>query len=288
MKTLTSHQDTPTKYVSVAGNRFAYRELGPAGGTPVIFLNHLAAVLDNWDPRVVDGFAEQHHVITFDNRGVGASEGKTPSSIEEMATDAIAFIKALGHDQVDLMGFSMGGFVAQVVAAREPGLVRKLILTGTGPAGGAGIDRVTSLTYLDLLHGALTMRDAKYYLFFTRSANGRSEAKKFLKRIKERTQDRDKAISISSFQAHLKAIHAWAKQAPSDLAEIKQPTFVANGDDDRMVPTSNSRDLASRIPGAQLSIYADAGHGGIFQYHSQFVAEALKFLAEVHSLSTEH
>jgi pimeloyl-ACP methyl ester carboxylesterase len=278
MSVTTSHQDAATKAVDVGGTTFAYRDLGPRTGTPVIFLNHLAAVLDNWDPRVVDGMASQRRVITFDNRGVGASQGRTPSSIAEMAKDAVAFIRALGLDQVDLLGFSMGGFVAQVIAAEQPDLVRKIILAGTGPAGGEGIDKVTKLTYFDIVRGALTLRDAKYYLFFTATANGRSEARKFLKRLRERAKDRDKAISVPSFQAHLKAIHTWGLREPSDLSRIQQPVFVANGDHDRMVPTHNSVDLVHRLPNAQLKIYPDAGHGGIFQYHAEFVPEALDFL----------
>ena len=278
MPVTTSHQDAATKTVDVGGTSFAYRDLGPRTGTPVIFLNHLAAVLDNWDPRVVDGIAAQRREITFDNRGVGASKGRTPSSIAEMAKDAVAFTRALGFDQVDLLGFSMGGFVAQVIAAEQPDLVRKIILAGTGPAGGEGIDKVTLLTYLDMARGALTLRDAKYYLFFTETANGRSEARAFLKRLKERTEDRDKAISIPSFRAHLKAIHGWAVQQPTDLAHIQQAVFVANGDHDRMVPSHNSADLARRLPNANLRIYPDAGHGGIFQYHAAFVPEALDFL----------
>jgi pimeloyl-ACP methyl ester carboxylesterase len=278
MSTIASYQRAPTEIVDVAGVAFSYRDLGPRGGTPVVFLNHLAAVLDNWDPRVVDGIAARRRVITFDNRGVGASQGKTPTSIAEMARDAVAFIRALGFDEVDLLGFSMGGFVAQVIAEEQPDLIRKVILAGTGPAGGDGIDKVTMLTYLDIARGALTLRDAKYYLFFTETANGRSEARKFLKRLKERTNDRDKSISVSSFRAHLKAIHAWALQQPSDLSRIQQPVFVANGDHDRMAPTQNSADLARRLPNAKLKIYPDAGHGGIFQYHAEFVPEALEFL----------
>jgi pimeloyl-ACP methyl ester carboxylesterase len=275
---VNTYRDAKTRSVAVGGTTFVYRELGTSTGTPVIFLNHLAAVLDNWDPRVVDGIAAERRVITFDNRGVGASGGTTPVSIDAMATDAIAFIKALGHDQVDLHGFSMGGFVAQVIAQREPQLVRRLILTGTGPAGGTGINKVTRLTYLDALKGALTFRDAKFYLFFTGTTNGHGEARAFLERLKERSTDRDKAISIGSFRAHLKAISGWAAQPPADLSTIQHPTFIANGDDDRMVPTSNSRDLATRIPNAKLTIYPDAGHGGIFQFHDEFVAEALEFL----------
>src|SRR5438270_13648185 len=166
----TSYKDAPTKSVSVGGTRFVYRELGIDTGVPVIFLNHLAANLDNWDPRVVDGIAAKHRVITFDNRGVGGSEGKTPDTIEAMAQDAVAFIRALGFDRVDLLGFSMGGFVSQVIAQKEPQLVRKIILAGTGPAGGEGIDKVTSLTMSDTIKAVLTFKDPKYYLFFTTTA----------------------------------------------------------------------------------------------------------------------
>src|SRR5437870_6716188 len=173
--------------VDVDGTRFAYRQLGANTGVPVIFLNHLAAVLDNWDPRVIDGIAARHRVITFDNRGVGASQGSTPDSIEAMARDAVTFIQALGFDQVDLLGFSMGGFVAQVIAQQEPQLVRKIILAGTGPAGGEGIDKVTSLTIGDMVKGAMSFRDPKYYLFFTKTEIGRSAARQFLNRLKERT-----------------------------------------------------------------------------------------------------
>src|SRR5215210_3017307 len=145
---VTSYKDAPTHTVSAGGVDFAYRELGPKAGVPVIFLVHLAGTLDNWDPRVVDGIATRHRVITFDNRGLGASEGKTPDTVEAMAQDAIAFIQALGLPQVDLLGFSLGGMVSQVIAQQAPTLIRKIILAGTGPAGGEGIVNVTKLTYL--------------------------------------------------------------------------------------------------------------------------------------------
>lgn len=274
----TTYKDAPTRTVDVGGTRFAYRQLGTETGVPVIFLHHLAAVLDNWDPRVIDGIAARHRVITFDNRGVGASQGSTPDSVEAMARDAVAFIRALGFDQVDLLALSMGGFIAQVIAQEEPQLVRKIILAGTGPAGGEGIDRVTSLTIRDTIKAALTFKDPKQYLFFTTTANGRLAARKFLKRLKERTDNRDTPISLTSFRAQLKAIHAWGLQEPSDLTGIQQPVLVANGEDDKMVRSRNSADLARRLPHAQLILYPDAGHGGIFQYHEEFVPEALKFL----------
>jgi pimeloyl-ACP methyl ester carboxylesterase len=274
----TSYKNAPTKSVSVSGTRFVYRELGVDTGIPVIFLNHLAANLDNWDPRVVDGMAVKHRVITFDNRGVGASQGKTPDTVEAMAQDAVAFVCALGFDRVDLLGFSMGGFVSQVIAQREPALLRKIILAGTGPAGGAGIVNVTRLSYLDNLKALATRKNPEELLFFTRTANGKSQAKAFIKRLKERTDDRDNAITLRVFRTHLKAIHAWGLEQPADLARIHHPVLVANGDADRMVPTTNSYDLARRLPNATLRIYPDAGHGGIFQYHEQFVREALEFL----------
>src|SRR6184192_3810683 len=187
----TSYKDASTRTVTAGGVDFAYRQLGPKAGVPVIFLVHLAGNLDNWDPRVVDGIAARHRVITFDNRGVGASTGKTPDTIQAMAKDAVTFIRALGFDQVDLHGFSMGGMIAQVIAQDEPELVRKLILTGTGPAGGEVIKNVTRISNLDTIRALLTFTDPKQFLFFTRTANGKRAGKEFLARLQERTVDRD-------------------------------------------------------------------------------------------------
>ncbi|UGQ13977.1 alpha/beta hydrolase [Yinghuangia sp. ASG 101] len=276
---LSSYKDTPTRSVSVDGVDFAYRQLGPEGGVPLVLLNHLAAVLDNWDPRVVDGIAQQRRVIAFDNRGVGASGGTTPRTVEDMARDTVLFIRALGLDRVDLLGLSMGGFIAQVIAAQEPRLVRKIILAGTGPAGGQGIDKVTPLTLRATLKGALTRKDPKQYLFFTDTEGGRQAGHAFLARLKERTDNRDKAISLPAFRAQLQAIKRWGLQDPADLSNIRQPALVANGESDRMVPSQNPLDLAARLPHSELvPLYRDAGHGGIFQYHDEFVAKALEFL----------
>ena len=273
-----SYRDTPNRNITAGGVRFAYRDLGPRTGTPVVLLNHLGATLDNFDPRVVDGLASKHRVVALDNRGVGGSSGSVPRDIAAMARDAVAFIRAMGFEQVDLLGFSMGGFVAQQIVLSEPALVRRLILTGTGPAGGVGIDKVRGISVRAMIKGALTFNDPKLYLFFTRTANGRRAGHEFLARLKERAADRDKPITLAAFGRQLTAIKRWALQEPQDLSVITQPTFVANGDDDRMVPTENSRDLARRIAGAKLAIYADAGHGGIFQYHRPFVSAALEFL----------
>ena len=275
---VTSYRDAPTRTVTAGGVRFAYRELGPRTGVPVVLLTHLAAVLDNWDPRVVDGLAAHHRVIAFDNRGVGASTGATPDTIQAMADDAVTFIRALELDQVDLLGFSMGGMIAQVIAQDQPVLVRRMILAGTGPAGGEGITRVTRLSHLDTVRALVTLQDPKQFLFFTRTPTGRRAGKEFLARLKERTDDRDASISVKAYLTQLKAIHRWGLQAPADLTVIGQPVLVVNGESDRMVPSQNSADLARRLPHSELELYPDAGHGGIFQYHAQFVAKALQFL----------
>ena len=270
----------PTQYVTAGDVKFAYREMGQHnGGTPVVFLMHLAGVLDNWDPRIMDGIAAKHHVIAFDNRGIGASDGAPSSSIEQMAEDAIVFIKAKKLQQVDLMGFSLGGMVAQEIALSEPQLVRKMLLTGTGPAGGPGISTVMWVSFYDMLRGYLTFQDPKQFLFFTRTPQGIEAGKAFLERLKERTNDRDEEITVRAFAAQLKALRSWGQKTPADLSVIKQPVLVANGDEDRMVPTVNTHDLAKRLSNSELVIYPDAGHGGIFQYHQEFVATALQFLS---------
>lgn len=277
---MTSFAEAPTQFITAAGSRFAYRELGRSGDVPVVMLNHWGANLDNFDPSIVDGLARRHRVIAIDYRGIGASTGTAPVTVGEMARDTMALIRAMGFAQVDLFGFSLGGFVAQDIAVREPGLVRKLILTGTGPAGGAGIDQVGPVSWPLMLKGLLTLRDPKFYLFFTSTENGRRSADAFLKRLKERKTARDKGPSPRAFLRQLQAIKAWGQQPPQDLSRLQMPVLIANGDHDIMVPTPLSHDMAHRFPNAQLVIYDDAGHGGVFQYHADFASKALAFLAE--------
>jgi pimeloyl-ACP methyl ester carboxylesterase len=271
--------NVPTQTVTAGGVKFAYRELGEDNpGTPLVCLIHLAAVLDNWDPRVIDGLAATHRVITFDNRGVGASSGAPAASMEDMARDAISFIKAMGFDQVDLFGFSLGGMIAQEIVLMEPQLVRRMIITGTGPAGGEGISQVARVTYLDMFRGLLSFQDPKQFLFFTRTPDGIRAGKDFLQRLKERSKNRDKAISVAALQAQLKALRLWGQKKPADLSKVHHPVLVANGDSDRMVPSKNTHDLARRLPNSELVIYPDSGHGAVFQFHADFVSRALAFL----------
>jgi pimeloyl-ACP methyl ester carboxylesterase len=276
----TSFENAANKSVDVNGTNFVYREIGKAGGIPVVFLHHLTAVLDDWDPRVVDGLAAKRHVIAFDNRGVGGSGGSAPKTVEEMARDAVAFIGALGLDKVDLLGFSLGGFVSQVIAQQQPGLVRKIILAGTGPAGGEGIVNVGAVLQEAFGKAAASNTNPKQFLFFTQTSNGRSAADEFLRRLKERTKDLDTVVSNETVQAQLTAIQAWGQGDATKLGTVRHPVLVVNGDHDVMVPSINSFALARKLPNAQLSIFPDAGHGGIFQYHAAFVEQALAFLLQ--------
>ena len=272
------YKDAPTRTIVASTVTYAYRELGPKGGIPVVFFVHLAANLDNWDPRIIDPIAKDHHVITFDNRGVGGSSGQVPDSVEAMADDAATFIKALGFEKVDIFSFSLGGMVAQALVVKYPDLVRKLVLTGTGPAGGKDMDKVAGVTYLDILRATLTGSDPKEFLFFNRNSTGKPAARAFVNRLKERTADRDVPVTLKALQTQLKAIKTWGRSPPADLSRIIHPTLIANGDNDRMVPSVLSTDLHRRIKGSDLVIYPDSGHGGIFQFHEKFAPLAVEFL----------
>lgn len=275
----TDWTTAPTRHVRAAGTRFAYRRLGPDTGVPLVLLNHWAANLDNFDPRVVEGLAADRPTYALDYRGIGTSGGKAPLTITEMASDMIAVIRALELGPVDLIGFSLGGFVGQQILFDAPDLVRRAILAGTGPAGGPGIAQVGAVSWPLILKGLATFRDPKIFLFFTSSANGRRAADAFVARLKERRTNRDKAVGLGPMLRQLKAITAWGLQPPQPLETIRHKVLVANGDHDIMVPSENSTAMAHRIPGAKLILYRDAGHGGIFQYYDAFLDEATAFLA---------
>jgi len=274
----TSYAKAPNQTLTIGGTSFAYRELGPRGGVPVVFLVHLAGTLDNWDPRIIEPIARNRHVIAFDNVGVGGSSGAVPRTIEEAADDAYRFVTALGFTTIDVFSFSMGGMIAQDLVVKHPGLVRKLVLTGTGPRGGKDMDKVVGVTYYDTLRAALTRSDPKEFLFFNRDAVGKRAGKEFIARLRERTVDRDAPMHLKGFQTQLRAIQRFGRSAPSDLSVFTMPTLIANGDNDRMVPSVLSHDLHRRIPGSELIIYPNSGHGGIFQYHADFAPVAAEFL----------
>lgn len=275
---ITSYAKAPAKTMNTAGKSFAYRELGPVEDIPVVFFVHLAATLDNWDPRIIDAIARTRRVITFDQQGVGASGGTVPGTLEEAADDAYAFIRGLGFTTIDVFSFSMGGMIAQDLVVKHPDLVRKLVLTGTGPRGGKDMDKVVRTTYWDIFRALITRSDPKEFLFFNRDKVGKQAGKAFVRRLKERTVDRDKPISNKAFGTQLRAIQKFGRSAPSDLSVLTQPTLIANGDNDRMVPSILSADLHQRIEGSELIIYTNSGHGGIFQYWEKFAPVAASFL----------
>lgn len=210
---------------------------------------------------------------------MGASSGQVPDTLEEAAADAYRFITlGLGFDKIDVFSFSMGGMIAQDLVVAHPDLVRKLVLTGTGPRGGKDIDKVVGTTYWDILRSVVARSDPKEFLFFNRDKVGKQAGKAFVERLKERTVDRDKPMSNKGFSRQLKAIQRYGRSGPSDLSVITVPTLIANGDNDRMVPSVLSEDLHQRITGSELIIYPNSGHGGVFQYWEKFAPIAAKFL----------
>jgi pimeloyl-ACP methyl ester carboxylesterase len=272
-------KEAVTKTVEVGGTPFAYREAGPATGVPVVFLHHFTAVLDDWDPAVVDGIAAERRVILVDLRGVGGSGGTTPDSVEAMAGDAVAFLEALGLTTVDLLGYSLGGMVAQVIVQQRPDLVRRVILAGTAPAGDHGPAATGAILQAALEKAGAQGKHPKHFLFFSPTTTSQAAADAFLARLDERTADRDAPATNETIGAQLTALAKWEQGAsPAGLANVAKPVLVVNGDDDTMLPTISSFHLAQLLPDAELSIYPDSGHGGIFQYHDLFVAQALEFL----------
>jgi pimeloyl-ACP methyl ester carboxylesterase len=271
----------PTKTVEVKGTSFAYREVGPTTGVPLVFLHHFTAVLDDWDPAVVDGIAAERRVILVDLRGVGASEGSTPDSVEAMAADAIAFLDALGLSTVDLLGYSLGGMVAQLIVQQRPDLVRRVILAGTAPAGDQGPAATGAILQAALDKASAQGKHPKHFLVFSPTATSQAAADAFLARLNERTQDRDAPVSNETIGAQITALAKWEQgSSPAGLTNVDKPVLVVNGDDDTMLPTISSFHLAELLPDAQLSVYPDAGHGGIFQHHDLFVTQALDFLRD--------
>ena len=276
-----SQYTAPTLAIDAAnGTTYAYRRFGRKGAIPVVFLQHFRGNLDNWDPALVDDIAAGREVILVDNSGVGLSTGSTPHSVKGLARDVLAFIDALGLTEIDLFGFSLGGFVAQEIVLLRPRLVRRLILAGTGPEGGRGFhvwsEEITSRAYKDV-PGA----EDVFYLFFAPTETSQARAKEFAGRIFTRERDRDQKPTLAVRDAQAEAITDWGIPDTTKLARlagITQPTLVANGSNDILVPTVNSYLLAGHISNAQLIIYPDANHGFLFQYPHEFAAEVSKFL----------
>ena len=281
--TTHTHQTAPTQFVEANGIRFAYRRFGKDGGMPLVFNIHFLGTMDHWDPLVTDGFAKDREVILFDNAGISSSSGEVPTSIEGMAANAIAFIKALGLSQVDVLGFSMGGLVAQALTLAAPELVRRLVLVGTGPRSGESMASLTPEA--QKIFGATYDPPDHLWLrvFFAPSESSQAAGHAYLKRFRLRTEGRDPELNEKVAPAQLEALAKWGapRANPFDyLKAIHQPTLVINGGTDVIIYTINSYILQQNIPNAQLILYPDANHGSQYQYPERFVRHVTMFLSE--------
>jgi len=262
------------------GVDYAYRDTGGEGAVPLVLLQHFRGNLDNWDPALIDALATARRVVTFDNAGVGGSTGTTPDTIEQMARDAIAFIAAIGFSQADLLGFSIGSFVAQQITLTRPAIVRRLVLASAAPQGAPGMHG-----WAPEVIGAIgtpnTSPEAYLDVFFTRSASSRPAGAEALRRMYARTEDRDTATTWATREAQYDAICAWGipdHALLQRLTAIGVPVFVANGDSDPMILPRYSYLLAGLIPDARVKIYPDSAHGFLFQHHAEFAADVRAFL----------
>jgi pimeloyl-ACP methyl ester carboxylesterase len=268
----------PTRFVEAGDIRFAYRRWGKPGGLPLVFLQYFSANLDDWDPQVTDGFATDYDVILFDNTGVGSSGGETPGTVSEMARHALAFCDALGLKKFSVVGFSLGGMIAQHLALDHPDRLNRIVLLGTGPRGGEG------MTFTEL--SAEERADPNRFLlaaFFSPSDASQAAGRAYLKRLAARTRDRDRPVSTKTAEAQLHAIREWGSVPSSDryvtLPKIQHPTLVGHGARDIVVQPVNAFILAEHLPDAQLILYPDSSHGAQYQHADLFLKHAKLFLS---------
>lgn len=276
--TLT-HETVLTAFIDVNGAKFAYRSFGQPEGIPIVFLQHFTGTLDNWDPALTNELAKTHPILLFDNKGVGSSEGETPATVAEMADDAYEFIRALGLEKVYLLGFSLGGFIAQNLAEGYPELVCKVILAGTGPKGSEGITDIVNVVTAGMSDGpAKVLRN----IFFTKTNKGVEAGEQFLERLQSRKENRDTLTAGATVNAQATAIITYGYEKDPEyqqLRHIKQPVLIVNGTHDLIVPSVNSLTLSQYLINSKLILWSDSGHGALFQYSQDFVKEVNSFLA---------
>jgi pimeloyl-ACP methyl ester carboxylesterase len=273
-----------TQFVEANGIRFAYRRWGKRGGLPLVFNQHFTGNLDNWDPAVLDGLAKEREVILFNNAGVASSIGEVPNTFAGMAKNAEAFIDGLGLKKIDLLGFSIGGMVAQQITLDRPELIRRLILVGTSPRNhdaGNGQGHITPETAS--IFGTTYDPPENLWLkvFFTDSEESQAAGRAFLRRYLSRTENRDAPISDRVAPAQIAAVGQWGAHPGERFAylkEIKQPTLIVSGNHDVIVYTANSLYLVQNMPNAKLILYPDSNHGSWYQNHEDFVFETNRFL----------
>ena len=281
LSTAPSNTTAPTQYVTAGDNTYAYRQFGSGRGHPLLFLQHFTGTLDGWDPAVTDPIAAGRSVILFESAGIGRSSGKVPETVAGMADHALKFLEAIGLTQVDVLGFSLGGMVVQVMALKRPALLRRIILTGTGPEGGVGVamDRPELLKIF--VDQNMPMSEKLLKLFFETTETSQSAGRRFVERLARRTRDKDTPATAEAAGAQLAAMAKWAKSGGkphADLKKITQPVLVTNGNNDTMIPTVNSFTLSEHLTNAQLIIYPDSGHGALFQHAGAFTSHVSEFL----------
>ena len=278
----TSNIKAPTQFLEVGNERYAYRRFGNPSAHPLLFLQHFVGTLDNWDPAVTDPLAQDREVILFDNAGVGRSTGTVPNTVAGMAQHAEAFLHGLGLDTCDVLGFSLGGMVAQQMVQDRPSIFRKMILVGTAPRGGEDImhlEKPRLAKYLQdpQLQGYAVLQK----IFFDLTDSSQAAGASFVERLMQRKEDRDPPSGPQVAQAQVAAFRDWEQftgERFANLKDIKQPTLVVNGVHDEMIPVWNSYRLSENLPNAVLMTYPDSGHGSLFQYHDAFTRQAAAFL----------
>jgi pimeloyl-ACP methyl ester carboxylesterase len=266
----------------VKNETYAYRRFGGGSAHPLVCLQHFTGNLDNWDPAITDILASGREVILFDNAGIGRSTGKVPETVQGMATHALAFLDALGLERVDLLGFSLGGMVAQEIALARPSLVRKMLLVGTAPEGGEEIMHLENPKLKQIFASNLTAPQRLVKLFFAPSASSQAAGEAFIARLAQRDRDREPVSGPEVAKAQIAAFRAWesfAGERFAKLRKISQPCLVVSGVFDILIPVRNSYLLSEHLPNAVLLTYPDSGHGCLFQFHESFTRQAATFLA---------
>jgi len=280
---MASNVTAPTQFLQAGNETYAYRRFGGAAGRPLLCLQHFTGTLDNWDPAVTDPLAREREVILFDSAGVGRSTGQVPTTVTGMAAHALAFLDGCGVAHCDVLGYSLGGMVAQQMALDRPTIFRRMILVGTAPRGGDDImhlEKPSLARYLGdpTLKGYAVLQK----IFFAPTSSSQAAGAAFVERLLQRTQDRDTPSGPAVAAAQVTAFRDWEQFGDSrfvDLAGIRQPTLVVNGIHDEMIPVSNSYRLSENLPNAMLLVYPDSGHGSLFQFHGSFARQASAFLA---------
>lgn len=267
-----TQETAPTQYIEVEGVKYAYRSFGQQKGTPLVFFIHFVATMDDWDPALINPLAEKYPILLLDNKGVGGSGGTVPTSVEEMGDDAVKLIQALGYKKINLLGFSIGGFIAQNVVAKYPELVDKLILAGTSPKGGKYITDI--LQHVEKAR-KVEPDNPRLSLFFSKTESSRAAGIAYTDRLQlRRKDDRVPHLTQEAIANQAQAIIRFGTEKDENfgvIKSIKQPTLIVNGDNDTMVATSNSLDFVRHIPNSKLVIWSNSGHGALYQYHEDFV-----------------